>query len=136
MRTHGAICIRMQILLICKLCTRMQIAPCVQAFRLDFHLTRHIVSLYTTQQSFASPYFCHILKQRFFHTIRRLFFNFDTVVEGWTQVSHITIHFCGNIILKSVKMLFSGKTDILGFEKAHLCFYGVQNAFWFSNWYS
>ena len=31
MRTHGAICIRMQILHICKICTRMQIAPCVQA---------------------------------------------------------------------------------------------------------
>ena len=30
MRTHGAICIRMQILHICKICTRMQIAPCVQ----------------------------------------------------------------------------------------------------------
>ena len=32
MRTHGAICIRMQILHICKICTRMQIAPCVQTF--------------------------------------------------------------------------------------------------------
>ena len=33
MRTHGAICIRMRILHICKICTRMQIAPCVQTFR-------------------------------------------------------------------------------------------------------
>ena len=30
--THGAICIRVQILHICKICIRMQIAPCVHIY--------------------------------------------------------------------------------------------------------
>ena len=30
--THGAICIRVQILHICKICIRMQIAPCVRIY--------------------------------------------------------------------------------------------------------
>ena len=30
-------------------------------------------------------------------------------------MSDTTIHFCGNIMLKSVKMHFSGNTEILGF---------------------
>ena len=50
-------------------------------------------------------------------------------------MSDLTIIFCGNIMLKSVKMHFSGNTEIVGFLKDHLFLHGVQNSFWFSNWF-
>ena len=44
-----------------------------------------------------------------------MFFEYNTAVEGWTEWSDTTINLCGNILLKSVKMHFSGNTEILGF---------------------
>ena len=44
------------------------------------------------------------------------------------SVSGTTINFCGNITLKSVKMHFSGHTEILGFKKSTF-FQWVQNSF-------
>ena len=51
-------------------------------------------------------------------------------------MSDKSIHFCGNIMLKPVNMHFSGNTGMFGFKKVRLFFHGVQNSFWFSNWYS
>ena len=51
-------------------------------------------------------------------------------------MSDTTIICFGNIMLKSVKMYFSGNTEIFGFKKVHLFFHGLLNSFWFSNWYS
>ena len=50
--------------------------------------------------------------------MRNIFCEYNTAVEGWTQLSDTTINLCGNILLKSVKMHFSDNTEILGVKKS------------------
>ena len=44
-------------------------------------------------------------------------------------MSGTTINVCGNIMLKSVKMHFSGNIEIFGVLKSPPIFHGVQNLF-------
>ena len=41
-------------------------------------------------------------------------------------MSDTTISFCGNMMLKSVKMHFSGNTEILGFKKPTIFLWGSE----------
>ena len=47
-------------------------------------------------------------------------------------MSDKTINLCGNMLM-SVKMHFSGNTEILGFEKATIFFMGFRIHFFFSS---
>ena len=47
MRTHGQICVRMQILYICKICIRMQIWSCVHGFSLNIFILNFNVTCNT-----------------------------------------------------------------------------------------
>ena len=49
------------------------------------------------------------------------------------SLSDTRMNLCGNILLKSVKMHFSGNTEILVFYKVHQFFHGLQNSFLFLN---
>ena len=51
-------------------------------------------------------------------------------------MSDTTMNLCGNIMLKSVKMHFSVISKFGGGVKRPQLFHGVQNSFYFSNWYS
>ena len=51
-------------------------------------------------------------------------------------MSVTTTNLFGNILLKSVKIPFSGNTEILGFKKILQFFHEVLNSFLFKNWYS
>ena len=46
-----------------------------------------------------------------------------------------TIKFLWKHNVEACKNAFFGNTAILGFKRVHF-FHGVQNSFWFSNWYS
>ena len=67
---------------------------------------------------------------------KHFFLKIKYCCRGLDTLSDTTINLRRNILLKSVKMHFSGNTEIFFFLKVHQFVYGVQNSFNFKNWYS
>ena len=54
MRTHGEICVRTQILHICKICIRMQIWSCVHGLRCTANLKKQNSNVHPCEPNFLS----------------------------------------------------------------------------------
>ena len=74
-------------------------------------------------QSLFSPFFSHLgfASHNFYHILSNVLYTkniFLNIIMRWRagpKCSDTTINLCGNILTNSVKMHFSGNTEILGF---------------------